>query len=137
MNSSKQSIVDKYFEAYKEHNIDKIKEVMDENAKWIFMGRHPLAGIKSGVEEIVAFFDKMGKIMVRGNPKINKLIVSENENYLIECIHSATNSPDGINLDHHACVLWTFKNGKIVEGRHFFADPEASDKYFTEVSKKF
>jgi len=135
MNSAHQSIVDKFFEAYQEHDINKVKEVMDENAKWIFMGRHPLAGIKNGVVEIVAFFDKMGKIMARGKPTIDKLIVCENENYLIECIHSATNSSDGSNLDHHACVLWTFKSGKIIEGRHFFADPEAADKYFTEVSK--
>jgi len=134
MNAPHQFIVDKFFEAYQKHDINKIKEVMDENAKWIFMGRHPLAGIKNGVEEIVVFFDKMGKIMARGKPTIDKLIVCENENYLIECIHSATNSPDGINLDHHACVLWTFKDGKIVEGRHFFADPEAADKYFTKVS---
>jgi uncharacterized protein len=47
-------------------------------------------------------------------------IVAENSNRLIECIHSKTNRPDNNNLEHYACVLWAFENGKIIEGRHFF-----------------
>ena len=100
------------------------------------MGHHPLAGIKRGIDEVVAFYDKMSAIMMRSNPKIDKLITSENDNYAIECIHSKTNNADGINLDHYACVLWTFNDGKIIEGRHFFADPEAADNYFTAVASE-
>jgi len=32
-------------------------------------------------------------------------------------------------------VLWTFENGKIVEGKHFFADMAGVDRYFTAASK--
>jgi ketosteroid isomerase-like protein len=135
MLKSNQKIVDKYFEAYMKHDLQAIKEVMHENVKWYFIGRHPFAGVKNGINEVVSFFDTMGKMMGSSKPTIEKLIVGENENYFIECSHIKTNRPDGINVDHHATVLWTIRDGKIIEGRHFFADPVALDQYFTSVSK--
>jgi len=126
-------IVDKFFDAYGRHDIDAIKEVMEENVTWYFMGRHPLAGIKKGVDELVAFFDKMAAIMAKSDSKIEKVIVAENERHLIECQRSKTHREDGNNLNHYTTVLWTIEGGKITEGRHFFADPEAVDNYFTAV----
>ena len=41
---------------------------------------------------------------------------------------------DGNNLDHQWCVLWTFANGKIVEGRHLAADQYAVDAFFNQVA---
>ena len=134
MENSNQKIIDKYFEAYAQRNLDGIKEVMDENVQWYFLGDHPFGGIKKGIEEVVAFFDQMAKVMGESKPVIEKPIVCENEKHLIECVHTKVNREDGINIDHFACVLWTIENGKIVEGRHFFADPVAVSQYFTAVA---
>lgn len=106
---------------------------MDENVTWYFLGQHKLAGVKNGIPEVIAFFDKMGSIMSESKPVIDKMIVASNENYLIECQHIKTNREDGINIEHDVSVLWTFNNGKIVSGRHFFADPKAVDSYFNAV----
>jgi ketosteroid isomerase-like protein len=113
-----------------------IRDVMAENVTWYFPGQHPLAGVKKGIEEVIAFYDQVGKIMSKSNPKTEKIMVAEKDNHLIECIHSKTNRDDGNNLDHQACVLWTFEDGKIIEGRHFFADQEAVNRYFTAVAGK-
>jgi hypothetical protein len=85
------------------------------------------------VEEIVVFFDVMGKIMSKSKPEVTKLITESNEKHFIECQHIKTNRPDGINIEHYATVLWTIEKGKITEGRHFFADPEEVDNYFRRV----
>ncbi len=135
MSNSNQKIVDAFFAAYGKQDKEGIRKVMAEDAKWYFIGRNPLAGIKNGIQEIVSFFDTMGKIMGSSKPVIEKLIVSENESYFIECSHIKTNRPDGINVDHHVSVLWTIKDGRIIEGRHFFADPVALDEYFNDVVK--
>ena len=134
MANSNQKIVDKFFEAYSKHDMKGIGEVMHEDVKWFFIGQHPFAGIKNGIDELVSFFDTMGKMMGDSKPDIEKLIVCENENYFIETSHIKTNRKDGINVDHQATVLWTIRGGKIIEGRHFFADPVALDHYFTRVS---
>lgn len=135
MANSNQKIVDKYFEAYSKHDMKGIRDVMHEDVKWFFIGQHPFAGVKNGIDEVVSFFDTMGKMMGDSKPDIEKLIVCENENYFIETSHIKTNRKDGIKVDHYATVLWTIRDGKIIEGRHFFADPVALDKYFTRVSE--
>ena len=56
----------------------RIREVMAEDVIWIFLGQHPLAGVKNGIEEVVAFFDNMGAIM--GSSKVKA------ENWLQEAM---------------------------------------------------
>jgi ketosteroid isomerase-like protein len=133
MANSNEDIIKNFFEAYEKHDMKAIKRVMSEDVKWYFLGRHPLAGIKNGVEEVVAFFDTMAGIMKKSKPQIDKLITASNENHFIECQHIQTNREDGNNISHHVSVLWTIEGGKIISGRHFFADPEAVDSYFTRV----
>jgi ketosteroid isomerase-like protein len=135
MAGTNQQIVERFFEAYGKRDQAGVHQVMAEDVKWYFLGNHPFAGVKNGVKEVIDFFDAMARTMGESKPTIEKPIVCENENHLIECVHTKSNRTDGINIDHHACVLWTFENGKIIEGRHFFADPQAVDRYFTEVSK--
>ena len=128
-----QKIIENFFDAYGKHDLKAIKQFMAEDVEWTFLGQHPLAGIKNGVEEVVAFFDTMGGIMNKSKPTIDKLIVASNDKYFIECQHIQTNRADGINVSHHVSVLWTIENGKIISGRHFFADPPAVDNYFSRV----
>ena len=134
MENTNEAIVAKFFDAYSKHDMDALGKVMSGKVKWFFCGNHPFAGVKNGIDEVVKFFDQMALIMSDSKPKIEKLIVASNGNRLIECQRIQINRADGINVDHHATVLWTFENGKIVEGRHFWADPAAADKYFKAVA---
>lgn len=134
MATSNEELVNKFFDGYLKHDFEAIKKVMDDDVTWSFLGQHKLAGVKNGVREVVTFFDVMGKIMNKSNPTVEKLIVASNDNYFIECQHIKTNREDGNNIDHHVCVLWTFKDGKIISGMHFFADPKAVDSYFNKVA---
>jgi uncharacterized protein len=128
-----QDIINKFFDYYGKRDFDGIKEVLAENVAWYFLGSHKLAGEKHGILELLNFFDIMGAIMSKSKPSVEKLIVAEKDNYVIECQHIKTNREDGLNIDHHVTVLWTIENGKIVSGRHFFADPKAVDDYFNAV----
>lgn len=128
-----QEIVNKFFDSYMKRDLDGVKDVMAADVVWYFMGQHKLAGTKNGIDEVIKFFDTMGGVMAKSRPTIEKLIVAEKENYLIECQHIRTNREDGINIEHYVSVLWTIENGKIVSGRHFFADPESVDRYFNAV----
>ncbi len=126
-------IINKFFEAYGKHDFEGIKKVLDENAKWIFPGRNPLSGVKEGIEEIVAFFDKMGEAMMKSNIKAESIVTGINDNFLVECQHIWTNREDEINLDHHWCVLWRFRDGKIIQGNHFAEDQYKADTFFNKL----
>jgi ketosteroid isomerase-like protein/uncharacterized protein YndB with AHSA1/START domain len=133
MLKTNQKLIDAFFECYFKKDKEGIKQVMDENVTWSFLGQHKLAGIKNGIDEIIAFFDNMGSIMSDSKTTVDKLIVASNDNYVIECQHLKTNRDDGINIEHDISVLWKFENGKIVSGIHFFADPKAVNDYFNAV----
>ena len=133
MEKTKQELVDAFFESYSKRDIEGVLQVMDKNVTWSFLGQHKLAGIKKGIDEVIAFFDSMGSIMIESKPVIKKLIVASNETYMIECQHIRTNRDDGINIEHDVSVLWKFENGKIISGIHFFADAQAADHYFSTV----
>jgi len=128
-----QEIIDLFFAYYSKHDLELLKTVMREDVTWYFLGNHKFAGTKKGLSEVIGFFDTMGKIMSQSKPTVEKLIVAEKDNYVIECQHMKTNREDGINIDHYMSVLWTIENGKIISGRHFFADPKAADDYFNAV----
>lgn len=134
MSKNNETLISRFFEAYSKHDFAAIREVMQEDVIWVFLGQHPLAGVKNGIEEVVAFFDNMSAIMGTSEVQAAKLVSGSNDHFLIECQHISTHRPDGNNVDHHVCVLWTFENNKIKEGRHFFADPHAADHFFAAVA---
>lgn len=133
MEKNNTAIVNRFFEAYGRHDQYAIQQVVSENIKWKFPGRNPLSGTKIGIEEVLKFFDTMGNIMGQSEIKVEKLIVQENDFYLLECQHIWTNREDGINLDHHWCVLWKFEDGKLVEGKHFSEDQYEVDEFFRKI----
>jgi len=134
MANSNLDIINKFFEAYGKRDIDNLRLVLADNAKWTSLGQHPFSGVRNGFNEVIAFFDTMGAIMGKSNVSVEKFIVSENDNYVIECQRVWTNRDDEHNLDHMVCVLWKFENSRIVEGRHFFADPKAADDFFNYIA---
>ncbi|AOP35286.1 hypothetical protein A0128_16410 [Leptospira tipperaryensis] len=128
-------IIDRFFDAYVQRDWTSLKKVLSQDAKWSFPGQHPYSGMKNGFEEVIHFFDTMSSVMGKSNVKAEKLIVSANDDYVIESQHIFTNREDGINLNHLVCVLWKFADGKIVEGVHFFASPVEADSFFTKISQ--
>ena len=128
-------IINKFFEAYGQHDETGIRQALAEHVKWIFPGHNPVSGTKVGIDEVITFFDALGGMMGRSNVKIEKLITGVNDDYVVECQHIWTSREDGNNLDHYWCVLWKFEGGRITEGKHFAADQYAADEFFTELSR--
>ena len=133
MTHSNLDTIDRFFELYGLGDLEALEEVMDRNVSWYFPGHHPLAGTKSGIPEVVNFFDEMGAVMARSEIKVEKLATGVSDEYVVESQHMITNREDGNNLDHYWSVLWTFKDGKIVEGRHLASDQHAADTFFCKV----
>ena len=130
------SIVNTFFEAYGRKDSDLLQTVLDENAKWIFPGHHHFSGVKIGFDEVIAFFDSMSQVMGSSGIKAERFFMEANDNYAVEYQHIWTNRLDGNNLDHRWCVVWRFRNGKIIEGRHLAGDQHEVDRFFHKISQE-
>ncbi len=133
MAHSNLELINQFFAAYGKRDLNAIRQVMAENASWIFPGSNPLSGTRRGLDQVVTFFDIMGNFMGKSNVRAESLVTGVNDNYVVECQQISTNRADGNNLDQQWCVLWKFENGKIVEGRHFAANQQAVDDFFTRL----
>ncbi len=133
MSHPNQDLITRFFEAYSQRDLDALRQVVAEEVRWVFPGRNPFSGTKQGVEEVVAFFDAIGGVMGGSNPKVEVLVTGVGDSYISEVQHIQTQRANGPNLDQYWCVLWTFKNGKITEGRHLASDQHAADEFFNSI----
>ncbi len=127
-------LIGQFFEAYGRHDHDGLCRVLAADVRWVFPGRNPLSGTKQGITELVGFFDAMGGLMSKANPRVEKLITAANDDYVIEGQHIHAEGADGRVLDTTWCVIWKFEGGKIVEGRHLAADQYAADEFFSGLA---
>ena len=67
---SNRSKIQAFFAAYAQKNVTAIREVMAEDIVWQIPGHHPLAGQKRGIEEVLAFFDQLGKADFKAQPLV-------------------------------------------------------------------
>ena len=135
MKQQNMSIVNNFFEAYGNKDRNALHAVVHEEVKWTFPGHHNFSGVKNGFDEVIHFFDTMSSIMGSSGIKAERLFMEENDKFVVEYQHIRTNRTDGNNLDHHWCVVWKIKNGKIIEGRHFAGDQHEVDRFFHKVSQ--
>jgi hypothetical protein len=57
-----------FFTAYAKKDVAAVKAVMANDIIWRIPGRHPLAGPKHGVAEVMAFFDQLARADFKAQP---------------------------------------------------------------------
>ena len=126
------AVINRFFDAYGRRDQAALDQALTEDVTWTFPGRNPFSGVKRGRAEVVGLFDALGRVMGQSGVQAETLIRSASDDYVLEAQHVWTNRPGGPNLDHHWCVLWTFRDGQIAAGRHFAADQYAADAFFNQ-----
>jgi ketosteroid isomerase-like protein len=129
-------LIDRFFAAYGARDMAALRDVVTESITWHFPGRNPLSGTRTGLDQVVAFFDAMGGVMGGSKITVERLISAVNDTYVVEVQHMTTHRDDGHNLDHEWCVLWRFENGRIAAGKHLAADQYAADMFFNAVASQ-
>ena len=130
-NKNLQTVV-AFFQAYGKGDYEAIKKVVDKDVEWHIPGKHKLAGTKKGVDELVAFFNKLGKAGFKAQP----MIFAANENYVIDAHRGwSTKAPNGENVDLNWILLYQIVDGKIKRVQNFSGDTYTSDKFFDTFFK--
>jgi ketosteroid isomerase-like protein len=130
VSDGQQNVIDRFFAAYANRDMEAPGAVLAADATWTFPGRHRLSGTYIGVAAIVDFFDAMGAVLAVADPLIERLAQGASERHLVECQAIRTNRPDGSNLNPRLAVLWTLDGGVIRAGQHLAADQDALDAFF-------
>lgn len=119
-------VVQDFFAAYGQNDLDGIAAVMDENIQWHIPGRHPLSGTKDGRDEVLAFFGQLGVAGFQAEP----IYFGADENYVVDIHRGWSNAEGKPNVDTTWALVYRIEGGKIVEATNLSADQDAANTFF-------
>jgi len=121
-------LVRTFYEGYQDHDMGKVRSVLAEDATWLIPGHHPLAGLKRGADEIVAYFDTIAG----ADFKAEVLSLSANEESVVD-VHRGWGHHGDASVDIHWVLWYRIRDGKIAEVENFALDAHAADLFFWTV----
>ncbi len=124
-------LIHRFFQAYSTNDLDGIKEILAEDIKWHIPGNHPLSGTKTGVNEVLEYFQQLNK----GAFQAESIVMGVNDNFVIDCHKNWSTIADGENLNNMSCLLWKIENNRIVEVYNFPEDQHKVDAFFSKLYK--
>ena len=125
------TLINNFFKAYAANDLAAIKNILSEDIKWHIPGSHPLSGTKSGVTQVLEFFQKLSKVALKAEP----IIMGVNDTYVIDCHRNWSAVENGQTFNSMSCLLWKIENNKIVEVFNFPQDQHVVDLFFSGVFK--
>jgi uncharacterized protein len=127
-NNTNIQLVQDFFEAYGKNDLAGMRQVLAEDVQWHIPGRHPLSGTKNGIDEVINFFDELGK----AGFKAEVMILAANDNYVIDAHRGWSNVTDVENVDLNWVLLYQIENNKIKRVINFAGDQPLADEFFTK-----
>jgi ketosteroid isomerase-like protein len=123
------TLIHSFFNAYANNDLDAIGTILAEDIKWHVPGKHPLSGTKTGVKQVLEFFQKLSTTSLQAEP----IVMGVNDGYVIDCHRNWSDIESGENLNAMSCLLWKIENHKIVEVFNFPQDQHIVDAFFSRV----
>ena len=118
------------YKAFNSADMKTLTELFDESASWHTPGRSPLAGDRKGREATFAQFGRYGG-ETGGTFKATLLHVLTSDDGRVVGIHHNTAMRNGKKLDVYCCLVFEFKNDRVIDGREYFFDLYAWDKFWS------
>jgi ketosteroid isomerase-like protein len=123
------ALVQRFFAAYAEHDLEKMREeILAPDVTWRIPGHHPLAGVKRGADEILAYFGALPRANFQAEP----IVIAAQGDYVID-VHRGWASYGDATLDMEWVLVYRVAAGRIQEVTNFAADQHAADLFFWEV----
>lgn len=123
----KLTAIQDFFAAYAAGDVSAVRKVMADDVTWAIPGHHPLAGTKTGIEEVLAFFDQLRKANFKAEP----LAVAVSGDYVLDTHRGWSDEGDGLDLTW--CLVFRFEEGKIKDVVNYCSDQHRADLFFNTM----
>ncbi len=122
------ALIKEFFKYYEAEDLAGLRLVLSPDIEWIVPGHHPLAGVKKGINEVLAYIIELKKSKFHADVKI----VASNSDYVIDC-HRGWGSHNGRTIDMTWVLLYKIEDGKIIKIQTYPEDQYAMDDFFWSV----
>jgi len=124
------SVVQRMYEFFNKGDMDGIRrEIFAKDLVWRLPGHNPLAGVKHGPDEVIAFFAELRKVNVQVDLTG---LDSWGENTVVET-HRGHGKSGDYSLDAYNCTHYKIRDGRIYDVQVYLSDQHAADTFFNGV----
>ncbi len=124
------AIVQRMYDLFNRGDMDTIrKEIFAPNLIWRLPGHHPLAGIKHGADEVIAFFGQLNK----GGIQVDIVSIDTWGADTVVEVHRGHGQSKGAALDALNCTHYHIRDGKIADVQVYISDQHTVDQFFCAV----
>jgi len=118
------------YEAFNSADMKTLTEIFDESASWHTPGRSPIAGDRKGRDATFAQFGRYGG-ETGGTFKATLQHLFKSDDGRVVGVHHNSAKRNGKQLDVYCCIVFEFKDGRIIDGREHFYDLYAWDEFWS------
>jgi ketosteroid isomerase-like protein len=117
------------YAAFSAGDADSLRELMAPDVVQNVPGSSPMAGAHKGIDSVLALY---GDLATRSNGtiKVELREVMSNGADQVLAVHRVTAEREGRTLDMQEALLFTMRDGKVVEMQDFQPDIEAQDAFW-------
>lgn len=121
----KLTAIERFFAAYAGNDRDGIAAVLADDITWTIPGHHPLAGIKQGIDEVLAFFDQLAA----AGFVAETFFLEASDEYVVD-IHRGYSTEGTGGVDTTWALVWHFDaDGKVDRVVNLSADQHQMDTF--------
>jgi len=102
------------------------EQVFATGVEWVVPGRHPLAGPKRGVEEIVAYHQLLDRAQVKVEPSTIDAI----DAHTVVKIQHVTGGAAGASLDSMELLMYQIDDERVSRVQAFMGDQHPVDLFY-------
>ena len=118
------------YAAFNSADLKTLAEIFHENASWHTPGRGSLSGDHKGREAVFAYFGRLAG-ETGGSFRAALRHVFTGEDGRVIGIHQNAGKRGGKSLDVSCCLVFEFKDGRVIDGREYIHDLYAWDTFWS------
>jgi ketosteroid isomerase-like protein len=122
-------VVRRGYQGFSTADVALLTQVFDANSRWETPGKSPIAGLRTGRDNIFAHFGTYGRA-TDGTFKAELQFVTADANGCVVGVHRNTAKRMDRTLDSMCCIVFQVKDGRIVSGKEHFFDLHNWDAFW-------
>ena len=122
-------VVRRGYQAFNEADIETLSRLFDDNATWTTPGTSSAAGVARGIGEVFAQFGRYGG-ETDGTFKADLKTLFAGEDGRVIGLHHNSGVRNGKQLDTDCCIVFEFREGRILSGTEHFLDLHNWDQFW-------
>lgn len=118
------------YRIFEEGDMDQVRALLDEDVVWQVPGRGKFAGVKRGIEEVFAFFERVGWEASSATFSIRLDDVVADDSHMVAMVHYH-HERDGTVFDQDGIEILSLGADGLINGfSAFIRDSTAFDEFF-------